>query len=272
MTTAGIRKVAPVLLWLFSIVYLSLGGWLAYQDRVSAATLCVAAAVLLLLLANLDKLEHFKGLGIEAKMRQLDQRINEADELLKHISNLSRAMGQLTFEMLSKVGRWSEPPSRAKSLEIAKTLKRHLEAIGVDAAEIESAMEPWHRMNISDLSLPVLSEIKRVLSEYKQHWDKELAQYPVPLDTDDPKHRHITDMQRCYGRQIGQLERRWESDVCDFLVHVDEIIRALTDVSDADKSSLLEITKADRAAVAHYVKTKRFLSEDKWLEGQPENG
>lgn len=268
-TNTNGRKGAIVLLWLFSIAYLSLGGWLAYLDKVSAATLCVAAAMLLLLIANLDKLEHFKGLGIEAKMRQLDQRISEADDWLKHMRNLSRAMGQLTFEILSKTGRWSGPPSRATSLEIAKTLRGHMEAIGIDPAEIDSAMAPWHKMNLFDMSVPVYSAIREVLTEHQRQWDQELKQYPVPVAAGDPKHQNIIDMRRCYGEQIEKLRKQWESEIFHFAIHSAEIIQALEGVSDDAKQALAEATEADRKAAAHYARHNRFLSESKWLEDQP---
>lgn len=270
-TGPRMNSIFQIALLLFSLAYLSLGGWLAYQDKVTAATLSVAAALLLLLLTNLDKLEHFKGLGIEAKMRQLDQRISEADDSLKHMRNLSLAMSHLTFETLSRIGRWSSAPSRITSLNIAKELKSHMEAIGLDSDEIESAMMPWHRINIFDMSFPVRSAIIKVLHELQHQCDEELQQYSKPIVADDPKYKSICDRRHTYGEQLEKLEKLWNTDICNFAIHAEEFIQSLEGVSDDAKQALSDETEADRKAAAYYAKHNRFLSESEWLEGQPEH-
>lgn len=254
-----------VVLGSISALYLLLGAWLAYQDRVTAVTVCVAAGLLLLLVGNLDKLEHIKGLGVEAKMRQWDQRLNEADELLNHMRNLSRVMGQMTFDTLSRTGRWVGPPSRATSLEIAKTLEGHMQVIGISEEEIDTAMAPWHRLNLAEIAYPVLEAIRETLSQLVTLLDGQLQTY-IP---DRNEYQNIVARRQEYGEQLAQLSKRWEADTFDFVLHAEEIISSLSNVPEDLIADLLEKTAQDRRAAVYYAKNRRFLSESEWLAGQP---
>ncbi|CAE6814036.1 hypothetical protein R69746_05750 [Paraburkholderia aspalathi] len=55
----------------------------AFDIHVAGAATSLTAGLVLLFAATIDRFESLKGLGIEAKTRQLDQKISEADEALE---------------------------------------------------------------------------------------------------------------------------------------------------------------------------------------------
>lgn len=241
----------------------------AYSQSLGAATLCIGAASFLWLLANLDSVEHLKGFGVEARLRKLDERIIQADDSLQHMRILSKTMGQITFETLARIGRWSGPPSRAWQLEVAKSLKRHMEEIGIDPLAIEEAMEPWHMINLRDIAAPTFQAVFDVLREHQMKWENERSKYPIPLAPDDPKYTELTRMVQLYGDQITRLRERWDTDHSLFVKNAEDIIQSLDGVSAQVKKALLECTAADRKAASYYAQHHQFLSESKWLLDQP---
>lgn len=79
LTTAGITA-------------LGFGAYSLYQQNASTAVTGLGAGLLLLFGATIDRFELIKGLGIEAKTR-FEQKINEAEQLLKHIKELAASRG-----------------------------------------------------------------------------------------------------------------------------------------------------------------------------------
>lgn len=80
MTTRKVSTLTNGLIPWLTLALISLGGWLAYVDRLGSATICFTVGILMLLVANLDRIESFKGLGIEAKTRELKETISEAEQ------------------------------------------------------------------------------------------------------------------------------------------------------------------------------------------------
>lgn len=88
--------------WL-GLALLTLGGWLAYTDHVSAAATCFTVGILVLLVANIDRVESFKGFGIEAKTRDLKQAISEAQRSKDDLEQLRQEVAALSEELNSKL-------------------------------------------------------------------------------------------------------------------------------------------------------------------------
>lgn len=254
----------------FTAYYLLQGISLANQHDPQSAIVCIGGAALLFLLMHMDKLSSLKGFGIEAKVRELDARIVQADELLEHMRVLSKTMGQITFETLARIGRRSGPPSRAWQLEVAKSLKGHMEEIGIDPLAIEDAMEPWHKINLHDISVPIYNAVFETLREHQLKWENEQSSYPVPLAADDRKYQDIVAMIKLYGNLLSELREHWERNTAIFVKNAEEIITSLEGVSADVKQALLERTAADRKSAAYYAQHHQFLSEAKWLLDQPQ--
>lgn len=67
----------------FGIVFFLFAAWLLANDKpVSSAALGAGVGLVLLLFTNLERIESFKGLGIEAKTRELKESISDAERIL----------------------------------------------------------------------------------------------------------------------------------------------------------------------------------------------
>ncbi|HXA47386.1 MAG TPA: hypothetical protein VNW52_07135 [Burkholderiaceae bacterium] len=93
-----IQKMQVGLLWIVAGILIALGGLLVFGDKVSASATCFTVAILLLLIAHIDRLESFKGFGIEAKTRALRETISEAETMRNQIGTLTENLQSFKAE------------------------------------------------------------------------------------------------------------------------------------------------------------------------------
>ena len=92
-------------------VNLAVGTWSAFNGQTAIAATSLTAGLVLLFAATIDRFESLKGLGIEAKTRQLDQKIEQADDALERLKELAELTGATFVDLSSKMGRWDSAPS-----------------------------------------------------------------------------------------------------------------------------------------------------------------
>ena len=61
-------------------------------------------------MGTIDQFESLKGLGVEAKTRQLDQKSEQAADALKRLKELPELTGAPLVDLNSKMGRWGSAP------------------------------------------------------------------------------------------------------------------------------------------------------------------
>src|SRR6266480_7887150 len=71
------------------LVNLGVGTLSALRGNVGIAATSLTAGLVLLFAATIDRFELLKGLGIEARTRKLDERIERADEALRRLRELA---------------------------------------------------------------------------------------------------------------------------------------------------------------------------------------
>lgn len=126
------------------------------------ASLGLGAGLLLIFAATVDRFELLKGLGIEAKTRQIDDKLAEADEALKRIRELSELTGANLIFLHSKVGRWEEPTA-AERYAVAQEVKANLEQAESSSDKIRAVLDPWVRVMCGDILSSLARELERVL-------------------------------------------------------------------------------------------------------------
>lgn len=94
------------------VVNLAVGTWHVAHSNTSIAATSLAAGLALLFAATIDRFESIKGLGIEAKTRKLDEKIEQADEALRKLRQLAEITGETLVDLHSKMGRWDSAPDR----------------------------------------------------------------------------------------------------------------------------------------------------------------
>lgn len=131
------------ILFVAGIVNLGVGTWFAAQGDAAIAATSLTAGLVLLFAATIDRFESLKGLGIEAKTRKLNEKIEQADEALHRLRQLAELTSIELVDINSKMGRWDSAPSPRESLALVERVSSTLQALGSEPTAIATALQPW---------------------------------------------------------------------------------------------------------------------------------
>ncbi|HDR9159571.1 TPA: hypothetical protein QDB05_006160 [Burkholderia vietnamiensis] len=213
----------------------------AMGANVAAAATSLTAGLVLLFAATIDRFESLKGLGVEAKTRQLDEKINEADEALDRLRELTEVTGAAIANIGSKLGRWDSALTAQESYQLGQELIAIMRANGSDESTLRRSLESWVRLTCLDLSLAIT----------------------VPLGTEVFK--ELTLLRNGTGPidqvRIDELEtfRQRQSQLSYYQVddYPDRFLRLLNDAPDVG-----DATSSARIAGAQYAEEMKKLKED----------
>lgn len=144
---------------------LVVGTWYAAHAESTIAATSLTAGLVLLLAATIDRFESLKGLGMEAKTRALDEKIEQADEALRKIKELAELTGYALINFSSKIGRWDSAPSPRESFALAKRVRSIMHGLGSEQSEIALALRPWATMICGDIATFFDASIRKIVSE-----------------------------------------------------------------------------------------------------------
>jgi hypothetical protein len=165
---------------------LVIGGRAALHGDTALTGVTLGAGALLLLGATVDRFESLKGLGIEAKTRQIDNKLAQADDALDRIRELAELVGANLVFLQSKVGHW-DGPTAAESYALAQQVKGNMAGLGSTDAKIKAALNPWVQTACGD----VLWGLGQALAKRVQHeiTSTELARAArmITANAEDPK-------------------------------------------------------------------------------------
>ena len=134
---------------------------------------CVAGAILLIFAATIDRFESVKGLGVEAKTRQLDQKLLEADRALDQLRQLAETLGTESVAANSKLGRLDSAPTPEESYVHAQAVKGVLLRLGSQPDVIRRMLRPFVHMMLFDLTSALLHPVTKDLNKHIQDLGKQ---------------------------------------------------------------------------------------------------
>jgi hypothetical protein len=245
-----------------------LGLYLAYQDKVAAAGVCIAAAVLPILFSQLPFLEYLKILGLEAKLRE---RVNEADTIVAKLKRIASVSAEQLFTQAALAGRWGGEALLAKQ-ERAAQLTAMLRGLEIPPAEITTAKTIYLRAIAHDLAHIFFSVIRNLLGAKRKALarEREALFGKNPVDMRDPKGARWEELlaeERRIDAQVKWPTNVFESgDVDDLKAFCRTFIDGTDVLTDDDRSKLAAIAdevdslfRACREAGNYTPETIRYL-------------
>lgn len=178
---------------------------LLWKGQTASASLAFTVGLLLLLFSQFERFEFVKGFGIEAKLKRLDNKIEEADKINAALKDITGTLSQLAFELMSRIGRMNGPIGRKENLQIQDGLLRQMAQAGIPQAEIDRVATPFRKIVLYDILHPALEEVRPILSKWgtslndrlqqvtQQQGGTSSAEYQAIL-TDKEKHRRLTEI------------------------------------------------------------------------------
>lgn len=179
-------------LFVAGMVNLGVGTWSAAQGDAAIAATSLTAGLVLLFAATIDRFESLKGLGIEAKTRKLDEKIEQADEALRRLRQLAELTGAALVDMNSKMGRWDSAPSPREALALAERVRSIMQALGSEPPAIATALRPWARILCHDLAAAFIAPLHKSITDKIQGLENLRQATPPPMDPNDTELLRLT--------------------------------------------------------------------------------
>jgi hypothetical protein len=139
----------------FAIVLVVGAGYFGYREQKTEMGIAVVACLLVMALANMGQFVSFKGLGFEAKMREVTNATNLAYATMEHIRAVAVAAARHLLALLAREGRFGSLPDIERIRqrdEILGTLK----SLEVPEKQLDAAEAPFRQFFL-------LLHVKKVL-------------------------------------------------------------------------------------------------------------
>ena len=256
------KSIRCVIFILAVLLFVS-GAILSLFGKVGSAGSNYGAGFLCLVFVYISQFKSFKGFGIEA---ELQEKIDEAEEIIKRLREVTLPITNMLFILLSKQGRWSGPMSRRKQIEIISKIEGELSAIGAGQSRLEEAKKEWHSVNIRDLYEVVLQGVRPVFSEELKESEQKLKSMRgvITPDIHDAysnaiRHKREVDCELTKFNKL--LESDGEDGVYDSFLSMVESSRFLQ----KNRPDILDDIKDSLSDLDYYIKHKKFRRLDVWL-------
>lgn len=203
-------------LFMAGLINLAVGTWSAVKSDATIAVTSLTAGLVLLFAATIDRFESLKGLGIEAKTRQLDRKLEQADEALRKLRELTELTGAALVDLNSKVGRWSSPSAPRDAFDLAQRVRSIMQSLGSEKAAIATALTPWARILCHDLATAVAAPVTRAINERMMTLDREMSAIPQPIAPANPDFQRIVAARKVTGDYIQRLRKVHQFELHDY--------------------------------------------------------
>jgi hypothetical protein len=200
----SVQTGAIALLFLAGSATLILGVASVWHDHPTSAVTYLGAGLLMLLASMIDRFESIKGFGVEAKVRILDRKLEEADETLTRVRVLGEAMSDTVLGLAVATGRWDSSLSQRELYLLAERIRSLLVGLGTPPEKIRELLTPWARTACQDAMFQVLTPLRKAMLEAQYSLQRQSASVP-----DDPA-RSLEEIRADLGR-VNQFLDRYNS-------------------------------------------------------------
>ncbi|QCP49041.1 hypothetical protein FAZ95_07480 [Trinickia violacea] len=250
------------------------GLWIAIADHVAAATACLSAGILILLLANINHFEFIKGFGFEAKTKKLDEQIEEADRLLAKLRLASQLFADISVQLMARAGRWAGPIPKPETQDLVTRIQALLESLDVRGADIDKSLDPFHRITLRDLATSCFNAFFAELDRHvalvndamARRAADEQARTGVPIASDDERHRALQDEWKVM-QQFAQATRQEFENADPFALGslLERAVAGVPGWKDTDRRAFLDAVKPMHDELKFYAKHRRINDVGAWL-------
>lgn len=164
---------------------LAVGTLAALNNSAAIAATSLTAGLVLLFAATIDRFESLKGLGIEAKTKQLDQKIVQADEALRQLRDMTEITGAALIDLNSKMGRWDSTPGPRESIAFANRVRQIMKNLGSDDGIIAAVLRPWAKTLCFDMALAQTHGLREKLQARLNVLESERQKIKQPIQPND---------------------------------------------------------------------------------------
>ena len=260
-----------IIVFIASLALLSAGATLSFYDQVGAATATYAAGILTMIFAFLSEFKKFKGLGIEAEL--LDKKIEEADDLISRLRNISIPLAEMLLSSTARMGRVGTIMPRKQKYELLKKIESELKECGVTDDQLESTKTDWHFYNIFDLASPIFDALHKYNRKHKTLIGKERSEFGKTAITPERRLDHdlLCDRNKLIcdeDQEIGKIRQTKDQKNLPSLIK--KFIAESSVFTDTEKDNINSEIEESMKDIEFYINQKEFRRKEHWFNGDIE--
>lgn len=252
-----INLLTNLFLFIAGIINICLGTYFAYLNNSSVAIVGLAGGLIFLFAATIDRFESLKGLGIEAKTRQLDKKLNEADEALNQLKKMTEFTGKTLVEIQTKIGRWNGGPSTKELIEFGEEIRKIMTTTGSDEVSIQNVLIPWAETLCMDLSYKKVKKLRKVIDDKIREIASQISSISQPITLPNQEYERLLQNKRILTDFITS-----EIDTI-YMIKLEEYPERLLNIYDSVPIiSQIEL-QALKLDLSEFTEEMRFLKKQK---------
>ncbi|WP_343602258.1 hypothetical protein [Roseateles sp.] len=128
---------------------------LTLPDPTSGIAL-LGAGLVLALASTIERFSKFKGLGIEAELKAVEQKLDRAEEILGQIQRLSVLVNRNAIRQAAEGGRWNAGLTHDELHRLVGEVRAQLKDVGTPPSEVAIALAPWADVVLWDWAVKIM--------------------------------------------------------------------------------------------------------------------
>lgn len=249
-------------LFLSGLATLTAGTWAAFSSSPTITATSLTAGLVLLFAATIDRFESFKGLGIEAKTRQLDQKINQADDALRRLREMTELTGTALIDLNCKMGRWDSAPEPREFVALADRIRELMLSVGSSEETISTALAPWAKTLCLDITNAKIIPLQQLIQNKVQELEHIQSMQP-----NDPNHASITEQLRAMKEfQKSRIHNLDKIALEDFADKFMDLFSNIPMVDDQQLAPLRQEASQFADGMRSLAKNRTLPNRELWIE------
>jgi hypothetical protein len=257
-------RFANVLLAALSFANLMLGTLFALAGELTIGWTCLTAGLVLFLVATIDRFASIKGLGVEARTRELSQKLEHADRVLANLRSLSKLTAASLIDVLSGAGRWDSAPSARQLFEYTQRFRALLESQAIPRSEVDDALRPWVRITAFDMAQHAMSNLRAVLQAKQTSLSADLGNLSKSGETgsaDQTLEARLKSVRSFNDRLIG--EESWQTR--DKSAWCKTMLQSAPELSDAERAAAIAWAEPWIDELDHLARAGALANPERWF-------
>jgi hypothetical protein len=205
------------------LTVLGLGVWAVWKEDLGLAGTALGGGLVLLFAATIHRFESLKGLGMEAKTRELKASIDQAEALAEQLKELVDFVGTNLVVLTSSMGRWTDAPPIMDAYQLSRRVKSMLEKANSDEKTIREALMPWAKTVAFD------AVSREVENDVRKSMDALRLQLIQPSADNTEVRTRIAAIETYLVRRLQGVDKWSLSEIADEVGRLPEIAPELSD-------------------------------------------
>lgn len=259
-----VMDVVNLLLGLAGFVNIGVGTWRCIQGEVSGGGI-IAAGLVLVLVATVDRFEVIKGLGLEAKTRAVDKKLVEVEHVLTQLRSLTEVFGSAMIRTASMSGRWGSSTPTREIYALVENIRSILAKLGADDNGIRPGLDVWAKVTANDVIYRILNPLVAMRTDKQNVIHQAMLANGKINFPDDPVQKTLLERAARLQQAYIEIDERWKWPLNEWISRLRKAIHEFPELTAGEREALLADFEEWAPEIDHIAQHRELKTPQKWL-------